>query len=41
MRLRTFVRTGIGKLLMTSATERQWDTLFKMMDTEAWPRRQC
>ncbi len=33
--LRTVVRIGIGKWLMTYATERHWDTLIKMMDTDA------
>ena len=33
--LRAFVRTGIGKCLMTFATERHSDTLVKMMDTQA------
>ena len=31
---RMFVCTGIGKWLMTSATERHWDTLIKMLNTE-------
>ena len=30
MSLRAFVRIGIGKWLMTYATERHWDTLVKM-----------
>jgi hypothetical protein len=29
--LRAFVSTGVGKWLMTSARERHWDTLIKMM----------
>jgi hypothetical protein len=32
--LRAVVRAGIGKWLMTYATERHWDTLVTMMDTE-------
>jgi len=32
--LRAMVRLGIGKLLMTFATERHWDTLVKMLDKE-------
>jgi hypothetical protein len=32
--LRLFVRTGIGKWLMTYATERHWNALVIMMDTE-------
>ena len=33
--LRAFVRIGIGKWLMTYATERHWDALIKMLKTEA------
>ncbi len=29
--LRVFVKLGIGKWLMTFATERHWDTLVKML----------
>jgi hypothetical protein len=32
--LRAFIRIGIGKWLMTFATERHWDTLVKMLNTE-------
>jgi hypothetical protein len=32
--LRAFVRMGIGKWLMTHATERQWDTLVTMLDRQ-------
>ena len=32
--LRAFVTLGIGKWLMTFATERHWDTLVKMLKTE-------
>jgi hypothetical protein len=32
--LRVFVRIGIGKWIMTYATEGHWDTLIKMLDTE-------
>ena len=32
--LRAFVRIGIGKWIMTYATERHWDTLVEMLDTE-------
>jgi hypothetical protein len=32
--LRAFVTQGIGKWLMTYATERHWDTLVKMLETE-------
>jgi hypothetical protein len=32
--LRAFVRIGIGKWLMTYATERHWNTLVKMLNTE-------
>jgi hypothetical protein len=30
-----FVGMGIGKWLMTYATEPHWDTLIKMIDTDA------
>jgi hypothetical protein len=33
--LRMFVSTGIGKWLMTSATDRHWVTLIKLMGTDA------
>jgi hypothetical protein len=32
--LRVFVRTGIGKWLLTSASEQHWDTLVQMMGSE-------
>ena len=32
--LRAFVKLGIGKWIMTFATERHWDTLVKMLETE-------
>ncbi len=32
--LRAFVRMGVGKWLMTYATEEHWDTLVKMLETE-------
>jgi hypothetical protein len=32
--LRTFVKIGIGKWITTWATERHWDALVKMLDTE-------
>jgi hypothetical protein len=32
--LRAFVRMGIGKWLMTYATERHWDTLVNTLETE-------
>lgn len=36
--LRAFVKLGIGKWIMTFATERHWDTLVKMLETENRPR---